>query len=322
MNKVVNALAVALLVPVLGAASLVGCGDDDDDLKGPGDQGGGGTSAGAAGTSAGTAGTGAGTAGTGGTAGTSAGGSGGTSAGDATTQRFLDLTVNATGFSPHKGGQAIAAALVNVDTNEIITSQPITLVNDDTWSVNWKGVMRPGVNYALDYYADLNGSAATKPTSPCDTQPTDHVWRREIKAPTTDTTLTFGHDTDWTDHCATFNNQPARYDLTFAATDFQPHTGGTVLVAVSHADTGKVIARQAVSPVGTDGKLSVAWVGLLEAGKSYNVDYYADLNKDGTCTSPPSDHVWRYEVKNVAAKVDVAVAHNSTWGEYCDSFNK
>ncbi len=50
--------------------------------------------------------------------------------------------------------------------------------------------------------------------------------------------------------------------------------------------------------------------GVLSAGRSYNVDFYADLNKNGIYDAPPVDHAWRLMVVDVAGDEALTFTHN------------
>jgi hypothetical protein len=264
---------------------------------------------------AGSAGSGdAGAAGSAGSAGgaAGAGGSGGPGA------TFRDLTFQATGFLIHKDAR-FTVSLVRLKDNAVIVSGTIDKISDDTLTFNWPAVIKDGGKYALDYYVDLKGDGT------CDAPPPgnpegDHVWRKELPAALTGDTFTVAHDSMWTDQCPTFNGAKPRFNLSFKATMFTPHAGGLVVVAVTKADSGDVVARKTFSPVPADGALDVAWNGLLEQGVAYNVDYFADANMNGMCDPPPSDHVWRFPLAAVVADNSVAVEHNSDWKDYCPSF--
>jgi len=112
---------------------------------------------------------------------------------------------------------------------------------------------------------------------------------------------------------------PATFDLSFSGSGFAPHNGQTLGVAIVSLADGSVIATDSVTVA--DGAFSFEWLGLLDEGASYFVDYYADFDGSGACDAPPTDHVWRESIDVVAADVDLAVTHNTNFApEACDSF--
>lgn len=51
----------------------------------------------------------------------------------------------------------------------------------------------------------------------------------------------------------------------------------------------------------------------IESGKSYWIDFYADLNGNGSYTAPPTDHAWRLEANNVTGEQIVNFTHNTNF---------
>ena len=51
----------------------------------------------------------------------------------------------------------------------------------------------------------------------------------------------------------------------------------------------------------------------VEVGKSYEIDFYADFNKNGAYDSPPADHAWRMNIDNVQGNTTVKFTHNANF---------
>jgi hypothetical protein len=65
-----------------------------------------------------------------------------------------------------------------------------------------------------------------------------------------------------------------------------PHVGQTLKLAVVDKNTGVEINR-ATAVAAADFMIDIYGI---EKGKSYNVDFYADHNKNGFYNAPPTDH--------------------------------
>lgn len=108
------------------------------------------------------------------------------------------------------------------------------------------------------------------------------------------------------------------YTLTMIATEFGPHNGQTVHVAVTEAGSMEVIARDEIT-VANDA-FSFAWPLIMKAGHSYEIHYYADSNDNGQCDMPPIDHGWLVEVhlRDVSGDVTINVTHDVPNGIHGD----
>lgn len=136
-----------------------------------------------------------------------------------------------------------------------------------------------GHSYYLDFFADLSGNGLY------DAPPVDHAWRLEIDAVDGDETASFSHGTNFTD--IGWTDQ-----VTVAMTDMNPHVGQLLELRVIDKDSGKEIGR-------TRRTVDVAAIDVsvpgLQAGGNYQVDFYADLNGNGTYNAPGADHAWRLD---------------------------
>lgn len=111
---------------------------------------------------------------------------------------------------------------------------------------------------------------------------------------------------------------PRTFDLHLEGTGFQPHEGQNLVVVVDASDSS--------TPVGTgkdrilNGAFAFDWPDLLTEGKTYTVDYFADVDDDGAC-DPDTDAVWRRELRSVAGRVSLSVIHDEDYApEACESF--
>jgi hypothetical protein len=255
---------------VLGLASTcvlgIACGDDDDDSRddagagGNTDAGGGAGGRSGAGGSAGTSGGGSGSAGTGGSS-----GSGGTSSEDdggvdedagADATALRDLTLELIGYDPHVG-QLMHFRVVSDDDALVAVGVWDPLQDADT-EIALPGSTPNGV-HRLDYFADLDGSGGYNPP------PADHAWRMPIPA-NGDVSLAHTHDTDFTN--IAMPSLAAGEDLTFSATDMDPHVGQLFEVRVFDEDTGQLRGRYVLAEIET-ADFEVVLPGIIQDGSRY-----------------------------------------------------
>lgn len=90
-----------------------------------------------------------------------------------------------------------------------------------------------------------------------------------------------------------------------------PHGGQAIQAAVVETDTGKVVAKQSGTVSKTaDPSFSFTFPGVLEKGKSFEVQYWIDSNFGGGtvghCDSKEHDHQWN-------VKLGVADGNNVTY---------
>jgi hypothetical protein len=97
-------------------------------------------------------------------------------------------------------------------------------VADSVFSLSVPGI-EAGKSYHVDFWADFNENGMY------DTPPTDHAWRIELNDVTGDTTLTFIHNTDFTD--IMWKNL-----LTVEFSGMNPHIGQHLYIAVKDTATG------------------------------------------------------------------------------------
>lgn len=104
------------------------------------------------------------------------------------------------------------------------------------------------------------------------------------------------------------------YKLTINFTGMTPHVGQTLWLAVLDQDTtvkdSVEIGR--IKHLVTTADFSIEVPGI-EKGKSYNVDFYADLNKNKHYDAPPADHAWRLPLTNVTGDATLDFAHNTNF---------
>ena len=104
---------------------------------------------------------------------------------------------------------------------------------------------------------------------------------------------------------------------TLALTNFSFHEGQKVELHVKASPAATdFLGAEAYGNV-TNGQLTLTVANVLEAGKTYTVDFYADVNGNGSYDAPVNgqflDHSWRRTVQGNPAGVNETFAHDDNW---------
>jgi plastocyanin len=202
------------------------------------------------------------------------------------------LTVHFMSMTPHVG-QTLKLAVV--DKNTGVELGRTTAIASADFMVDIYGIEN-GKSYKVDFFADHNKNGKY------DAPPADHAWRLELNDVMGDTTLNFQHNTSFTD--IMWKNK-----LMVHFMGMNPHVGQNLQLAVIEKTSGIEVQRVSVTA-------SVDfWVSVygIENGMSYNVDFFADHNKNGKYDAPPADHAWRLELNDVMGDTTLMFQHNTSF---------
>lgn len=99
-------------------------------------------------------------------------------------------------------------------------------------------------------------------------------------------------------------------NVTIHFTGMSPHLNQTLYLRVVDKGTMKETGRteQQVTTADFDIVLDA-----VTAGRSYFIDFFADVNSNGLYDAPPTDHAWRLELNNAAGGDEVNFAHNTNF---------
>lgn len=106
-------------------------------------------------------------------------------------------------------------------------------------------------------------------------------------------------------------------DFTINFTGYGPHDTQNYELAVFDGATmvGTVQTGMAAAT------FSVTIPGIIEAGKSYTVRWWIDLNGDGMCSAIPDDHMWELTGQmGTATGLTITHPHDTDWTDVCPSF--
>jgi hypothetical protein len=190
------------------------------------------------------------------------------------------LTVDFSQMTPHLN-QVLYFYLRNQETEDFVDSvilEPILMADFSVSSY----LIVPDSSYNLDFYVDFNENGMY------DVPPTDHAWRIELDSVQGDTTLSFVHNTDFTDieletdttitgipdlnkaGFSTYPN-PVRDVLTIRA-DKDTDMAGNIRI---YSQTGALVVNKVLSSGKTEVTLNVAalkpGVYILSVGEGKNV---------------------------------------------------
>ena len=202
------------------------------------------------------------------------------------------LMIHFMGMTPHVGQNLHLAV---IDKSSGIEVQRISKVVETGFMIDVYGIEN-GKSYNIDFYSDHNKNGLY------DAPPADHAWRMELNDVMGDTTLMFQHNTNFTD--IMWKNK-----LMIHFMGMTPHVGQNLHLAVIDKSSGIEVQRIS-KMVETDFMIDVYGI---ENGKSYNVDFFADHNKNGVYDDPPADHAWRMELNDVMGDTTLMFQHNTSF---------
>ena len=202
------------------------------------------------------------------------------------------LTINFNGMTPHVG-QTLWLRVVNKDSGEEIARKSATIAVAFSMELS---VLELNHSYNVDFFADHNKDGDYDDPS------TDHAWRLELNDVMGDTTLNFQHNTNFTD--IDWKNK-----LTVHFMGMNPHVGENLHLAVIDKNSGEELQRVSVVAA-VDFMIDVFGI---ENGKSYNIDFFADHNNNGSYDAPSTDHAWRLELNDVMGDTTLNFQHNTNF---------
>jgi hypothetical protein len=106
------------------------------------------------------------------------------------------------------------------------------------------------------------------------------------------------------------NNASAHENVTIHFAGMGPHMNQNLYLRVIDKGTMKETARtvQLISTADFDVTLSA-----VDIGRSYFIDFFADVNSNAVYDVTPADHAWRLELDNVAGNDELNFSHNTNF---------
>jgi hypothetical protein len=116
--------------------------------------------------------------------------------------------------------------------------------------------------------------------------------------------------------CGSDGTSGNRSNLTLSLTQYGVHSGQRIEVKVK-TPTGSQTLGSASGTVPQNGTTSLTVANVVEPSGSYRVDWYVDVDGNGSYTAPSGgnfiDHAWRREVNGNASGVTVSHVHDTNW---------
>jgi hypothetical protein len=209
--------------------------------------------------------------------------------------RHENVTINFSNMSPHLN-QNLYLRFVDKSTLKE-TDRAFVLISTASFNVTLAAVDIGG-SYFVDFFADVNANGRY------DAPPADHAWRMELNNALGNDTLSFSHNTSFTD--IKWQNI-----LTINFAGMTPHIGQMLEIKLENSTLEKEIGRVKI-PAIVSASFPVQIIGLIEPG-DYSVEFYADFNGNGIYDVPPTDHAWKIGFNYISGNVDLSFSHNATF---------
>ena len=204
------------------------------------------------------------------------------------------VVVNLSGMSPHVGQESYFA-LIDASTGVIIDRESEIVSDSFTVELSKDSLVS---NYHVDFFSDHNGNGYY------DAPPADHAWRLELAGSPGDDSLEFVHNTNFTD-------VEWKHRLRVRFSGMAPHLGQMLTLYVRDLTSGVYLDTLVIGSIeNADFDMESH---VVEPGKSYMADFYADHNGNGTYDAPPTDHAWRLESGVSMGDLELDFTHNTNF---------
>lgn len=214
--------------------------------------------------------------------------------GDETSNTLATFTLHFEEMTPHVG-QKLEARVIDKATRLEAARASLASVPGPSFDMQFELALG-SASYWADFYADLNGNGLY------DAPPADHAWRLDLDTAPNDSTLTFTHNTNFTDIDWV-------YLFTLELDSMDPHVGQLIGLRVEDNVTGLEIGRTRIESI--RGPVFSLSVPGIRVGRLYEAEFFADFNNNGLYDSPPNDHAWKLEFTSTTGDVTLGFTHNT-----------
>jgi hypothetical protein len=108
---------------------------------------------------------------------------------------------------------------------------------------------------------------------------------------------------------------PTKYSVTLTLTGFNIHQGQKFTLWIK--ENGNTVAMGEIASLTNAASQMIVVNNAVEAGKTYNLDYWVDYNNNGTCDTQPTDHSWRNSTGAITGNYSFTKAHDTNWTTIC-----
>lgn len=99
-------------------------------------------------------------------------------------------------------------------------------------------------------------------------------------------------------------------NVTIHFTGMSPHLNQTIYLRVVDKGTLKETGRTSQQITSADFDITI---DAVTPGRSYFVDFFADVNSNNLYDTPPTDHAWRLELNNAVGGDELNFSHNTNF---------
>ncbi|HLO59563.1 MAG TPA: T9SS type A sorting domain-containing protein [Bacteroidales bacterium] len=231
-----------------------------------------------------------------------------TSGGDTTgvDTSLFEVAINFTGFAPHVG-QDLYVYVRDASNGDKLDSLAIEPVDSSDFAVVFDSV-QGGKNYNIDFWADLDSSGTYN------APPVDHAWRIELMNLMGDTVVDFAHNTDFVDIFPaddTTGGSDSTLNLTINFTGFDSTVGQNFYVYLRDPQTNDFMDSTLITALDSNDFTVV--FNNVTVNQNVNVDFYSDVNANGSYDAPPTDHAWRIQLTNLTADTTILFLYDTVY---------
>jgi plastocyanin len=210
------------------------------------------------------------------------------------------FALNFSGMTPHIG-QDLWLSVKESDSGEEVTREKVVV--EEAFTIPVEEIVA-GKSYVLDFYADHNENGMY------DAPSTDHAWRIEVMNAEENGSVDFVHNTDFTDI-------QWEHKLTIDFASMNPHIGQSLTMYLIEQPSGIYIDTVKLDEI-PGAAFSLSSSNIM-SNMSYQIDFYADHNQNGSYDAPPTDHAWRITVNDLVGDSVVTFTHNT---DFTDIFEE
>jgi hypothetical protein len=100
--------------------------------------------------------------------------------------------------------------------------------------------------------------------------------------------------------------------LSMMLTGMTPHIGQMLVFNIKDSANDSMVIDTGLASIMSD-TFKVSFGPKLIKGQSYNIDFFADLNKNGKYDKPPVDHSWRIPLSKAMSDTTITFVHNTNF---------
>ena len=108
-------------------------------------------------------------------------------------------------------------------------------------------------------------------------------------------------------------------DFNITYTGFDPHVGEDFYLKVVEVASGDKVGESVANSTVPSAGFTLNIPDIIEEGKQYNVDFFADVDGNGTADLSPDgtpagvDHTWRLTGTGTSTGLNLTFAHDTNW---------